>query len=173
VLVAQVLAHDLLSELPERWRHTVGVAARADAMNRAVAPHDVETVLVAAWLHDIGYSPTAVDTGFHPLDGARYLSAHGWPARICSLVAHHSAAVLMASERGLAAAMREFPIEISAVADVLTLADQTVGPNGEPMTLDERLAERQTRTGRDGRDAREQSFRAVERRVSDLLGVRT
>jgi hypothetical protein len=69
--------------------------------------------------------------------------------------------------------MREFPIEISAVADVLTLADQTVGPNGEPMTLDERLAERQTRTGRDGRDAREQSFRAVERRVSDLLGVRT
>jgi HD superfamily phosphodiesterase len=79
---------------PSEW------PARADAMNRAVAPHDVETVLVAAWLHDIGYSPTAVDTGFHPLDGARYLSAHGWPARICSLVAHHSAAVLMASERG-------------------------------------------------------------------------
>jgi putative nucleotidyltransferase with HDIG domain len=173
VLVAQVLAHDLLSELPERWRHTAAVAARTDRMNRAVAPRDVETLLVAAWLHDIGYSPSAVATGFHPLDGARYLSAYGWPARICSLVAHHSAAALMASARGLDQAMGEFPIEISAVADVLTLADQTVGPNGESMTLDERLADRQMRTGRLGRDVRERSFRAAERRVSNLLAVRT
>ena len=27
----------------------------------------------AAWLHDIGYAPAVDDTGFHPLDGARYL----------------------------------------------------------------------------------------------------
>jgi HD superfamily phosphodiesterase len=27
----------------------------------------------AAWLHDIGYSPEIAVSGFHPLDGARYL----------------------------------------------------------------------------------------------------
>ncbi|KWW98982.1 hypothetical protein LI90_612 [Carbonactinospora thermoautotrophica] len=39
--------------------------------------------------NDIGYSPELVATGFHPLDGARYLrAAHVDEHR---LVAHHSA----------------------------------------------------------------------------------
>jgi hypothetical protein len=31
--------------------------------------------VAAAWLHDIGYAPAIAEsgTGFHPLDGARYL----------------------------------------------------------------------------------------------------
>jgi HD superfamily phosphodiesterase len=33
------------------------------------------TVVTAAWLHDIGLAPDLRDTGFHPLDGARFLTS--------------------------------------------------------------------------------------------------
>lgn len=39
------------------------------------------------------YAAALRDTGFHPIDGAKYLAAAGWPNRIASLVAHHSAAL--------------------------------------------------------------------------------
>ena len=29
-----------------------------------------DDLVAAAWLHDIGYAPGLVQTGFHPLDGA-------------------------------------------------------------------------------------------------------
>ncbi|MFF0177015.1 DNA methyltransferase family protein [Micromonospora profundi] len=32
----------------------------------------------AAWLHDIGYAPEIVDTGFHALDGGRWLLREGF-----------------------------------------------------------------------------------------------
>ena len=33
--------------------------------------------MAAAWLHDIGYAEELLDTGFHPLDGARFLASAG------------------------------------------------------------------------------------------------
>ena len=36
-----------------------------------------DDLVAAAWLHDIGYAPELVETGFHPLDGARYLRREG------------------------------------------------------------------------------------------------
>ncbi|MEV0702685.1 HD domain-containing protein [Saccharopolyspora sp. NPDC050389] len=72
---AYELAEALLREsLPRRWEHTRGVATCA----RRLAPlvGDLGEVLeTAAVLHDIGYAQSLVDTGFHPLDGARYLRA--------------------------------------------------------------------------------------------------
>ena len=92
----------LEAPLPRRWAHVQGVAARA----RALAPilgDDADLLEAAAWLHDIGYSPELAETGFHPLDGARYLrDAHFADPVLCSLVAHHSCAVIEAEERGLA-----------------------------------------------------------------------
>ena len=58
--------------------------------------------MAAACWHDLGYAPELVVTGFHPLDGARFLAREGYPARLCALVAHHSAAMFEAEERGLA-----------------------------------------------------------------------
>lgn len=49
-------------------------------------------LLAAAWLQDIGYAREVATTGFHPLDGAVYLHGAEWPARVVSLVAHHSCA---------------------------------------------------------------------------------
>lgn len=71
-------------------RCSITVAARAAQRAGLVA---------AAALHDIGYGH--VDTGFHPLDGARYLARNGFSRVICNLVAHHSVSILEAEERGI------------------------------------------------------------------------
>src|ERR1700753_3376670 len=92
---AAELARKLLEvPLPRRWAHVQGVAAQA----RTLAPilgDDADLLEAAAWLHDIGYSPELVETGFHPLDGARYLrDVDHADATLCRLVANHSYAIL-------------------------------------------------------------------------------
>lgn len=137
---AMGLADELLSDLPQRWSHTAGVAGRAADIAAAVDPADRPLLLCAAWLHDIGYAAVARDTGFHPLDGARLLLRRGWPMRLCALVAHHSGASFLAAEQGVAG-MAEFADERSAVTDALACADQTTGVRGESVFLEDRLAE--------------------------------
>ncbi|BCJ77472.1 metal-dependent phosphohydrolase, HD subdomain protein [Catellatospora sp. IY07-71] len=143
---AMGLAESLLAEMPQRWSHSAGVARRAAELSGAVAPADRDLLLCAAWLHDIGYAPAARDTGFHPLDGARFLRRHGWPERLCALVAHHSGACFQAEAQGVTG-MAEFPDEDSAVTDALAAADQTTGVCGEPAFLEDRLAEALGRHG--------------------------
>ncbi len=63
-------------------------------------------------------------------------------------VAHHSGAAIEAELRGFAEALNgEFPRERSATADALWYADLTTGPDGELLTVDERLAEIAERYG--------------------------
>src|SRR6185437_10445123 len=110
---AQALARRLLRDpLPRRWAHTQGVAAKATTIAPALTRRP-GLLITAAWLHDIGYTPAiaAGGTGFHPLDGARYLrdTAHAEPV-LCRLVAHHSCALDSTAELGLAGDLaREFP----------------------------------------------------------------
>ncbi|MDQ4039741.1 MAG: HD domain-containing protein [Actinomycetota bacterium] len=138
---AAALAEKLLAQLGDRWRHTRGVAARADRLASAVVTDDQELLLVAAHWHDLGYAPELVVTGFHPLDGARFLAGEGYPARLCALIAHHSAAMFEAEERCLADELAAWPREKSAVADALWMADMTTGPRGEAVDYPNRLAE--------------------------------
>src|ERR1700722_13503085 len=107
---AEVARKFLEVPLSRRWAHVHGVAARA----RSLAPilgGDADLLEAAAWLHDIGYSPELVDTGFHPLDGARYpRDVDHADSRLCRLVANPSCAILEAEERGLAHVLSiEFP----------------------------------------------------------------
>lgn len=132
----------LLDMSSDRWSHVAGVAAAARAVVDVVPPEDTELLIAAAWLHDIGYSLAIADTGFHPLDGARHLRSLGAPPRLCSLVAHHSSALVEAKVRHMRAMLlAEFPPEESIVADALTFADMTTSPTGRPVTVEERLAE--------------------------------
>ncbi len=125
-----------------RFHHVAGVAAAAARASVAVPADDVDLLVAAAWLHDIGYAPSLTDTGFHPLDGARYLRRLGAPDRLCRLVAHHTASPVEAAGRGLLdTLMDEFPPEVSATADVLTYADLTTGPDGSPVSALERVTE--------------------------------
>lgn len=91
---AYELAVDKLAlSLPRRWRHVQGVtrqARRLGGLNRA----DFETFEAAALLHDIGYAPDLVDTGFHPIDGALYLKSIDAPRRIVDLVAPDELALI-------------------------------------------------------------------------------
>lgn len=55
----------LETPLPRRWAHTQGVARQA----RTLAPilgDQADLLEAAAWLHDVGYTPDLVTTGFHP-----------------------------------------------------------------------------------------------------------
>jgi hypothetical protein len=103
----------------------------------------------AAWLHDIGYAPGLAVTGLHALDGARYLrDAQHADAKLCRLVAHHSCAVIEAEERGLADVLSlEFDPAPHVLSAVLTYCDMTTSPDGEPVSVDRRLAEIHHRYG--------------------------
>ena len=146
---AQQLARALLQEpLPRRWAHVQGVAARA----RTLAPvlgADADLLEAAAWLHDIGYAPDLTATGFHPLDGARYLrDAQHADTMLCRLVAHHSCAIIEAGERGLADVLgRDFEPAPDRLSSALTYCDMTTSPDGELVPVDGRLAEIHDRYG--------------------------
>lgn len=163
VAAARDLAHDLLGRLDGRWRHTQGVARAAAAATAAVSAEDRPVLVAAAWLHDIGYAAPLRRSGFHPLDGAWHLREDNWPEPFAGLVAHHSAAGLVAVVRGLADPMGCFPAARYArgpVADALTFADQTTGPDGEAMDVEDRLADMLRRHGPDSPNARAHAQRA-------------
>lgn len=148
---AETTARSLLEEpLPRRWAHTQGVAATAQTLS-GVLGDDAELLTASAWLHDIGYSPTLVVTGFHPLDGARYLRDTGRASEtLCRLVAHHSCAINEATERGLASdLLSEFTQPPGHLADAIIYCDMTTGPDGQNMTVDQRIAEILARYGPD------------------------
>ena len=146
VTAAREVAHDLLGSMGDRWRHTAGVAARAAELAYAL-DLDPDILVAAAWLHDIGYAQPVVVTGFHPLDGADHLAAHGWPLSVATQVAHHSGARFVAAARGLAERLAAYPFEENLLSDALTYADQTVGPCGDRVTAEQRHDEMLRRHG--------------------------
>jgi len=139
---AAELAAYLLDELGDRWMHVREVGAQARRVAPALPEADGDVLITAAYLHDVGYAPDLVATGFHPLDGARWLRDQGVDERLCTLVANHSCAMYEADERGLRDHLvSEFPAENSVTADALIYADMTVGPTGSVITFEERLAD--------------------------------
>lgn len=73
----QVAEKELSVVLPRRWARSKGVAARAAGLG-PVLTGNAGLLVAAALLHDVGYAPRLVKTGFHPLDGARFLrDEHG------------------------------------------------------------------------------------------------
>ncbi|MFK8849403.1 HD domain-containing protein [Streptomyces sp. Ac-502] len=145
------LAEALLSEpLPRRWQHSLGVAERARSL-RLILGSEAPVLEAAAVLHDVGYSPEIAFTGFHPLDGARYLREHtDMSERVVRLVAHHSCALLEAEERGLREELAsEFDLERPHLVDALLYCDMTTTPDGRPTTSQARVAEIVGRYGPD------------------------
>lgn len=173
---ARDLARDLLGSSGNRWRHTTAVAERAAELGVTVAGADRDLLVAAAWLHDIGYARPVVDTGFHPLDGARHLDRLGWPRRIAGLVAHHSGARFAADVLGLGGPLDAYPREAGPVADALTYADQTVDELGRRTSLRRRMTGMLERHGPDSPNARAHHLRephllAVAERVEARLAT--
>jgi HD domain len=137
---AEQQAAALLTSLVDRWSHVQAVAAQARQVGAAVPAEDRPYLIAAAWLHDVGYAPALNRLGFHPVDGARYVRQQGQEL-LASLVAYHSGARFEAEERGLVDALAEFTPEDGPLLDALTYADMTTGPAGQPVDLEERIAE--------------------------------
>ncbi len=176
ILAARDLVGRVLQEDPERLHHCAGVAARAQALAATVPPSAADTLIAAAWLHDIGYASLLRDSGFHPLDGAQYLRREGWPKPVCDLIAHHSGSRFVARVRGVDDRLREFAFVEDAVSDALTVADNTAGPDGIVMSLDARLREKRRRHGPNSPNARanperDDYIRAAAQRVADRLAA--
>nr|WP_032767618.1 HD domain-containing protein [Streptomyces griseus] len=148
---AYPLAEKLLAEpLPRRWAHCQGVAERARTL-ASILGGDAELLEAAAVLHDIGYAPELAKTGFHPLDGARYLRdvAHA-DERIVRLVAHHSCAWMEAEARGMRDELEaEFPREHPDLADALCYCDMNTTPDGTSTNPVDRVDEIAGRYGPD------------------------
>ncbi|MEV6273384.1 HD domain-containing protein [Kribbella sp. NPDC051936] len=147
---AESVARRLLAgELPRRWAHTQGVAARARELS-AILGDRSELIEGAAFLHDIGYSAAVRSTGFHPLDGARYLrDVLGAETLLCQLVAHHTGALVEADERGIDRLAAEFQLPDQFLLEALTYCDLTAAVDGCQVDVEERLNEILTRYPRD------------------------
>ncbi|MET8013569.1 MULTISPECIES: HD domain-containing protein [unclassified Streptomyces] len=172
----QIAEAELGDALPRRWTHSQGVASRAAEIGRILGK-DGDLLIAAAVLHDVGYAPRLAATGFHPLDGARFLrEAHGADERLVRLVANHSFALLEAEERGLREELAaEFPLlEEPLLVDALVYCDMTTTPDGRRTTAQERVAEILGRYGAESivgrfiRRAAPEIFAAVARVSAEL-----
>ncbi len=142
---ARDLARRLLADdQPRRWNHVQGVAKRAELFAGRIA-HS-KALAQAAYLHDIGYAPSLVDTGFHQIDGARHLRREGWDEAVVNLVAHHSGAQQRGELEGLDEIYAtEFPFDESLPHRELHFCDVTTGLDGGPTTVQARLADMRRR----------------------------
>ncbi len=150
VSAAEALASDVLAvELPNRFQHVLAVGRRALNFSRAPNEDPRNQLLVAAGLvHDVGYAEHLEDTGFHPIDGARFLRSVGFDERVVCLVAHHTCAHIEADLRGLSSTLlSEFPKDDGLPHDELLYCDLTTGPTGEIITVEDRLADVKLRYG--------------------------
>ena len=163
---ARLLAGELLVQLDDdgrRWHHTQAVAARAKQAAHLFSPDTADLLSAAAWLHDIGYARQVNRHDFHPVDGAEHVAEHLAAPAVAGLIAHHSGARFVAEVRGLRHLMVPFADTAywtGPLADALTWADQTTGPDGQQVTVEERLDEVLTRHGPDSPNARSNSRRA-------------
>jgi hypothetical protein len=162
---ARQLAEERLAELPRRLAHVRGVVAAAGRIRLKFDTETGDRLVAAAWLHDIGYSPSVRATGFHPLDGARFVRVQGFDEMVVSLVAFHTGAVAEARERAISG-MTEFGDIDSEVLDTLTFCDLTTGPDGDGVSAAERLDEVLQRYGRD-----DPVHRAVDSCRDELLAA--
>ena len=140
---AQRLAEEHLeSALPRRFRHTAAVAERAQQLASRLLPTErAEVVVASAWLHDIGYAAELVDTGFHPIDGARFLTKDDAFEPLVGLVAHHTGALFEARERGLDDQLETYLVPNAAELAILSSADLCSGPDGVTVDPVDRIEE--------------------------------
>lgn len=135
------LAARLLADDPTRLAHVRSAAWHAGLAAGHLPAVQRDTVVAAAWLHDIGYLPALARTGFHPLDGALHLIRSGWPDEVARLVAHHSFSRLTAPFFGVAHHLAVIEPVLGSMADVLVFADVVSGRDGTGVAPEDRIAE--------------------------------
>lgn len=163
---AAALTRTHLSGDPHRTAHIDAVAQLAERVARRLAPTARYPIVAAAHLHDIGYAPNLQHTGFHPIDGANFARAEGFPELVVGLIAHHTGAWSEALERGLGEELAQFRLPPKPLLDILTYADLRCDSRGDSVPARERLAEVLDRYG-----PADPVHRAVKRSRRSLLAA--
>ncbi|MFW0789929.1 HD domain-containing protein [Gordonia sp. CPCC 205333] len=163
---ARSIAEERLSGQSRRWAHVQGVAATMEQLAQSYPVTVREVLLAAAWLHDVGYSESVRDCGFHPVDGARFVLSQGFPELVASLIAYHTGATVEAEERGLTSELAPFTHPPTELLDALTSADMMTGPDGVAVSPAARVEEILTRY-----PAEDPVHRAVSRSAPELLAA--
>ena len=136
------LADRLLHDVGTRLAHSASVARQVDRVRHLLDGRWQAVIADAAWLHDIGYNPEIARTGFHPLDGARWLRDQGCPDETCRLVAWHTGAKIEGALRGLDHELAaEFAPPPELATNALTWADLTSSPRGDRWSVARRIAD--------------------------------
>lgn len=157
------LAHNLinvsLKNLPVRKKHTEAVAKRMEELC-GTTPSFVKSYCYSiGLLHDIGYG--YIKTGHHAIDGALYLQTTVL-SDLAPYVAWHSTSKYEAQARNLTI---DFDKPLSKyMNDQLWYADFTTSPEGELVTVSERLAEIRTRYSPDS-----QVIEALNNSMNDMV----
>lgn len=166
---AQELARELLGSEGTRLQHVRTAGFLASRLAVLFDPDAAELLVMAATLHDIGYSPRIAHTGFHPLDGGAFLRAEGYPERLAALVANHSLAILSADGHWADDLAEQFPREEGMLTDALAYADMHSSPDGRIIPVELRLADIAARHVDRGEASRAQQLRAAMARVGAAL----
>jgi hypothetical protein len=166
---AEAIARELLWDQGTRLAHVRTAGDMAARLGVLFDPEDAALLVAAATLHDVGYCPRIARTGFHPLDGALHLRSLGLSERLCSLVAHHSEAGLLAVAQGIADLDDQFPPERSALSDALVYADMHSAPDGQTIRAEHRLADIARRRPNAVEAVRAARLRAAMARVGAAL----
>jgi HD superfamily phosphodiesterase len=129
--------------------HSRGVWHRIASSRRLELSHldatRMQSLELAALLHDIGRAIDPLDTEPHAFAGARYLDALGLHD-VASLVAHHSGAKLEALDRDMTD-LDMWPDVDRELLLYLNYADRTVNSVGESVTLTQRRQDIASRRG--------------------------
>ena len=135
-----------LSVNPARVAHVLEIAKRVrrSASKLGLSPADTDLAECAALLHDIGYWEPIAQSGFHPIDGARFLTAHGEP-QLARFVVGHSCSPEEAAVAGISGVEQDS----SLIAKLITYWDVQVKQGGEVVSYEERLADILARYGED------------------------
>jgi HD domain len=166
---AEAIARDLLGDDGTRLAHVHTAGSMASRLGVLFGADEAAMLVAAATLHDVGYSPRIAQTGFHPLDGALYLRSIGVSERVCSLVAHHSEADMLAAHQGILDLDHQFPRERSLLADALVYADMHSAPDGKVIRAEHRLADIARRRPNPVEAVRATRLRAAMARVGAAL----
>ena len=146
-LWSKKLSTSLLSGLGNRWLHILCVVKLAEQIACILPPIEQDLLVSAAYLHDIGYAPSLKKTGFHPIDGARFIEGLG-EYRLATIIAHHSGARFTAAMLHMTQELSHFPYKQSLLTRCLNFCDLHSGPSGQPFTLAQRRDDILARYGR-------------------------
>ncbi len=139
-----------LNSSPSRLVHVLEIARRvresAALLNRLGwhPPIDLEIAECAALLHDIGYWKPIAETGFHPVDGLRFLYGQG-QKELGELIAGHSCS----PEEGMLSGFPGIEPSPNIIARLITYWDLQVKQGGEVVSYQERLRDILSRYGPD------------------------